>query len=428
MLKFYDLKEITSLHADEYKDAVSRVIDSGWFLHGKETAAFEVSYARYIGTRHCIGTGNGLDALWLILRAYMEMGIMSEGDEVIVPANTFIATINAIVLSGLKPVLVEPTWEGLTIDTTKIEAAITPRTRAIITVHLYGRLAYDDTMQRLCTTYGLKLIEDNAQAQGCRVNEGSRMLNAGLSKNDAESKILNSEANGQRSMVNGQRSTVNGQRSMVNGQRTGSLGDAAAHSFYPGKNLGATGDAGAVTTDDAELAETIRALGNYGMKEKYVCGNIGQNSRMSEMDAAVLSVKLRYLDEDNRKRQQLAAYYYDNIHSPLVTLPSRLPDINNVYHLFPVFCSQRDRLRQHLLDKGIETLIHYPIPPHMQACYAGNPSSSQVKLSPLKDYPQGSLPITERIHAQELSLPMSPVITPQEAEAIVTAVNGFEQN
>lgn len=188
------------------------------------------------------------------------------------------------------------------------------------------------------------------------------------------------------------------------------------------------GDAGAVTTDDAELAETIRALGNYGMKEKYVCGNIGQNSRMSEMDAAVLSVKLRYLDEDNRKRQQLAAYYYDNIHNPLVTLPSRLPDINNVYHLFPVFCSQRDRLRQHLINKGIETLIHYPIPPHMQACYAGNPSSSQVKLSPLKDYPQGSLPITERIHAQELSLPMSPVITPQEAEAIVTAVNGFGQN
>ena len=410
MLKFYDLKEITSLHADEYKDAVSRVIDSGWFLHGAETAAFEVSYARYIGTQHCIGTGNGLDALWLILRAYKEMGIMSDGDEVIVPANTFIATINAIVLSGLKPVLVEPTWAGLTLDTTRIEAAITPRTRAIITVHLYGRLAYDDTLRDICQRHCLKLIEDNAQAQGCRANEECRMQNAELIAKDSESRIC----------------------------RTGSLGDAAAHSFYPGKNLGAMGDAGAVTTDDAELAETIRALGNYGMKEKYVCGNIGQNSRMSEMDAAVLSVKLRYLDEDNRKRQQLAAYYYDNIHNPLVTLPSRLPDINNVYHLFPVFCNERDRLRQHLLDKGIETLIHYPIPPHMQDCYAGkhmqesyadSPSSSQVKqLSPLQDYPQGSLPITERIHACELSLPMSPVITPQQAEAIVTAVNGFGQN
>ena len=424
MLKFYDLKDITSLHADEYMAAVSRVIDSGWFLHGKETAAFEASYARYIGTRHCIGTGNGLDALWLILRAYKEMGIMNEGDEVIVPANTFIATINAIVLSGMKPVLVEPTWEGLTLDTTRIEAAITPRTRAIITVHLYGRLAFDDTLQEVCNRYDLKLIEDNAQAQGCMVNAECKMQNAELSRNDAECRMQNAEL-----IAKDSESRL---------RRTGSLGDAAAHSFYPGKNLGAMGDAGAVTTDDAELAETIRALGNYGMKEKYVCGNIGQNSRMSEMDAAVLSVKLRYLDEDNRKRQQLAAYYYDNINNPLVTLPSRLPDINNVCHLFPVFCNKRDSLRQHLLDKGIETLIHYPIPPHMQDCYAGkhmqesyadSPSSSQVKqLSPLKDYPQGSLPITERIHACELSLPMSPVITPQQAEAIVTAVNGFGQN
>lgn len=383
MTAFYDLNKITALHADEYKAAISRVTDSGWFLHGKETKAFEAAYARYIGTRHCIGTGNGLDALSLILRAYKELGVMADGDEVIVPANTFIASVNAIVLNGLKPVLVEPTWEGLTIDTGRIESAVTPRTRAVMTVHLYGRLAYDDTLRNVCQRHNLRLIEDNAQGQGIRVNEGFI--------------IQSSELNAARGFA-----------------RTGSLGDAAAHSFYPGKNLGAFGDAGAVTTNDNALAETVRALGNYGSEEKYVCRYIGLNSRISEIDAAILAVKLKYLDADNNKRRKLAAFYYDNISNPLITMPKRLQDDNNVYHLFPIFCEQRNELQRHLKVAGIDTLIHYPIPPHRQQCY------SQIL--------KGSYPITERIHARELSLPMSPVVTQEEAEAIVAAVNCFGQN
>lgn len=369
MVKLLDLQAITRLHADEYRAAISRVTESGWFLQGKENEAFEADYAAYVGTRECVAVANGLDALTLILRAYKEMGIMQEGDEIIVPANTYIATFIAITRNRLVPVPVEPTFDNLELDISKIEAAITPRTRGIMTVHLYGRVACDDRLQEICRKHRLKLMEDCAQSQGCAWR----------------------------------------------GVRTGALGDAAAHSFYPGKNLGAFGDAGAVTTDDPELARVIRALANYGSQQKYVFRYVGMNSRMSEMDAAVLAVKLKYLDEDNDRRRKLAAYYYENIHNPLIILPKRLPDENNVYHQFPIFCERRDELQQHLTDHGVQTLIHYPIPPHQQECYARAAWNT----------PRLSLPVTEQIHRQELSIPMSQVVTADEARQVVDALNAF---
>ena len=366
MIKFYDLQKITSLHGDEYKAAAHRVIDSGWFLQGKETQAFESAYARYIGTKHCIAVANGLDALRLIMRGYKEMGILHDGDEVIVPANTYIATIIAISDNNLVPVLVEPTWQHLEIDIDSIESAITSRTKAIMLVHLYGRSAYDERLEDICQRHDLLLFEDCAQSHGAYATQERRL---------------------------------------------GAVSHAAAHSFYPGKNLGAMGDAGAVTTDDAALADTIRALANYGSQRKYVFRYKGINSRMSEMDAALLSVQLKYIDQDNDKRRRLAAYYYDNISNPLITLPQRIPDAYNVYHQFPVFCEHRDELQAHMREHGVETLIHYPIPPHKQECY--------------KEWNSRSYPITERIHAQELSIPMSPVVTDDEARTIVNALNSF---
>lgn len=365
MIKFLDIQAITHQHADEYKAAMERVVDAGWFLQGAENRQFEADYAHNIGTSECIAVANGLDALYLIMRGYKELGRLHDGDEIIVPANTYIATILAITRNGLTPVLVEPTLDGLVIDTSRIEAAITPRTRGIMTVHLYGRIAYDETMADICRRHDLLLMEDCAQSHGCTYD----------------------------------------------GRRTGSLGHAAAHSFYPGKNLGAFGDAGAITTSDPALASVVRALANYGSQQKYVFKYAGINSRMAETDAAVLSVKLRYLDEDNARRQRLADYYYAHIDNPLITLPRRLPDANNVYHLFPIFCADRDRLQAHLLERGIQTLIHYPIPPHKQECYA--------------DWNDRSLPITERIHATELSIPMSQVVTDEEAAQIVQALNDF---
>lgn len=365
MIKPFDLQAITRQHAAAYKAAVERVVDSGWFLQGEETRRFESDYARYIGTQHTVAVANGLDALRLILRGYKEMGVMQDGDEIIVPANTYIATILAITDNHLVPVLVEPTFEHLELDIDQIEQHITPKTRGVMTVHLYGRIAYNDQLGEICQEHHLKLMEDCAQSHGCAWK----------------------------------------------GVKTGALGDAAAHSFYPGKNLGAFGDAGAVTTNDEELAMVIRALANYGSQCKYVFAYTGMNSRMSEIDAAVLDVKLKYLDEDNRKRQQLAAYYYEHINNPLITLPKRIPDENNVYHQFPIFCERRDALQQFLATQGIQTLIHYPIPPHKQACY--------------REWNHLSYPITECIHAQELSLPMNQVITPQQAETIVHALNTF---
>lgn len=370
MIKLLDLQTITKEHAEEYKEAISRVVDSGWFLQGKEIANFEKEYSEYIGAKHCVSVANGLDALRLIIRGYKEMGVFHDGDEIIVPANTYIATILAITENNLVPVLVEPTFAHLEIDVDRIDEAISPRTKGIMIVHLYGRLAYDEKLTSLCEKYNLKLMEDNAQSQGCAWN----------------------------------------------GKKTGALGHAAAHSFYPGKNLGAFGDAGAVTTSDDELASIIRALANYGSQKKYVFKYAGINSRMSEMDAAVLSIKLKYLDEDNARRQQLASYYYDNISNPLVTLPCRIADEQNVYHQFPVFCERRDELQQYLTENGIQTLIHYPIPPHHQECYA----------NALWNTPRKSLPITERIHNQELSIPMSPVVTLEEAARVVEVINAFK--
>lgn len=375
MIKFLDLQKITEKYSAEIHEAVNRVVDSGWYLQGKENERFENNFAKYIGTKYCVGVGNGLDALIWIYRAYIEMGVMHPGDEVIVPANTFIASILAITENGLNPVFVEPRLDTLEIDDEQIEAAITDRTKSILIVHLYGRCAYTEKIAALCKKYNLKLVEDNAQAHGCRCFAP---------------------------MDNGQ----------LPQRRTGALGDAAGHSFYPGKNLGAFGDGGAVTTNDKELADTIRALANYGSTRKYVFKYVGRNSRLDEIQAAVLDVKLRHLDEDNAHRQQIANYYYDHIQNPLITLPTRLADINNVYHIFPILCEQRDALQTYLTEHGIQTLIHYPIPPHQQDCYS--------------EYRHLSLPVTEQIHQQELSLPISPVMTMEEAEEVANVLNEFK--
>lgn len=301
-MDYLSLKDITASHAEEIHNAIRRVTDSGWYLQGKENERFENDYAEYIGTRFCVGCASGLDALILILRAYMELGIMAPGDEVIVSANTYIATILAITENRLTPVLVEPDPKTLEIDDSLIESRISPRTKAVMTVHLYGRLAYSERMAEVCRKHGLKLLEDNAQAHGCRFND----------------------------------------------RRTGSLGDAAAHSFYPGKNLGALGDGGAVTTDDKELAETVRTLANYGSQRKYVFKYCGRNSRLDELQAAVLGVKLAHLDSDNDHRRRIAHIYNKGISNPLVSLPVLLPEEQNVWHIFPVLSPERDRLRDHL--------------------------------------------------------------------------------
>ena len=376
MIKFLDLQKITAKYADEIHEAVLRVVDSGWYLQGEENKRFEQHFAEYIGTKYCVGCANGLDALIWIFRAYIELGVMKPGDEVIVPANTFVASILAITENELKPVFVEPRWDTLEIDDERIEEVITERTKSILLVHLYGRCAYTEKIGELCKKYNLKLVEDNAQAHGCYAP------------------------------------IENGKLKMENLRRTGSLGDAAGHSFYPGKNLGAFGDAGAVTTNDEELANTIRALANYGSTKKYVFKYTGRNSRLDEIQAAVLDVKLKHLDEDNAHRQMIANYYYDHIQNPLIKLPNRLPDLNNVYHIFPVLCERRDELQKYLSKNDVQTLIHYPIPPHQQECYM--------------EWNQVSLPVTERIHQQELSLPMGPVLLKEEAYRIIELLNSFE--
>ena len=379
MIHYLPLGDINARYDAEIRDAISHVLDSGWYLRGEATRQFEQHYAEYIGTRHCIGVANGLDALTLILRAYMEMGVMQEGDEVIVPANTFVASILAITENRLKPVLVEPSPDTLQIDDARIEQAITPRTRAIMIVHLYGRCAYTDRIGDICKTHGLKLIEDNAQAHGC---------------------VYLSPLISHLSPLASHLSPL---------KKTGSLGDAAGHSFYPGKNLGALGDAGAVTTDDDELADVITALGNYGSHQKYVHDYAGCNSRIDELQAAILDVKLRHLDADNQRRREIAARYERNISSELVTCPSSNRDC--VYHIFPVFSPRRDELQRYLADNGVETQIHYPVPPHKQKCY--------------KEWGTLEFPITEQIHAQELSIPCHPALTDGEADQIIQLLNQF---
>ena len=393
-IPFLSLKDVTALHGAEINEAVTRVVNNGWYLQGKENERFEENYSKYIGSKYTIGCANGLDALIWIFRAYIEMGVMQPGDEVIVPTNTYIATILAITENGLVPVLVEPKLNTLEIDDDLIEQAITPRTKAIAIVHLYGRNAYTDKIGALCKKYNLKLIEDNAQAHGC------------VSPSSGEGAKL-----------------------------TGSIGDAAGHSFYPGKNLGALGDGGAVTTDDPELAAAVRALANYGSQKKYVFKYTGRNSRLDEVQAAVLDVKLKYLTEDNQHRKEVAHYYYDHIDNPLITLPDLLPDEQNAYHLFPILVaspksspvgrtSNRDRLHDYLEANGVGTVIHYPIPPHKQECYRGK------GLLKLPSYGEGlgvgSLPITERIADEELSLPIGPTITMEEVAEVVKLINRFK--
>jgi dTDP-4-amino-4,6-dideoxygalactose transaminase len=365
MIKFLDLQKITAKYSEEIHEAVRKVIDSGWYLQGNANEQFEENYSRYIGTKYTIGVANGLDALILIFRAYIEMGVMQPGDEIIVPANTYIASILAISKNRLKPVLVEPKLETYQLDDSKVEEAITSKTKAILLVHLYGQCAYTEKIGELCKRYNLKLIEDNAQAHGCKYN----------------------------------------------GRKTGSLGDAAGHSFYPGKNLGTLGDAGAVTTNDEELARIVRAVANYGSTRKYVFDYIGRNSRLDEIQAAVLDVKLKYLDEDIALRKKVARYYIENITDPEIILPEVSDWEAHVFHIFPVRSRQRDELQQYLTANEIQTIIHYPIPPHKQKCY--------------EEWNHLSFPVTEKIHAEELSLPMSSILSESEIQEIVKKINYF---
>lgn len=363
MIRFLDLNKVTALHGEEVSRAVARVVESGWYILGEEVDAFEKEYAGYIGTSHAIGCGNGLDALFLILRAYIELGAMKPGDEIIVPSNTFIASVLAVSRNGLVPVLAEPSPDTCQISADEIEKNITPRTRGVMIVHLYGQCAYTDRIGEICRSRGLKLIEDNAQAHGA----------------------------------------------LFNGKHTGSLGDAAGHSFYPGKNLGALGDGGAVTTGDPALADTVRALANYGSEHKYVFRYKGYNSRLDELQAAVLRVKLRHLDSDNLARKTIAKRYIEGIANPRVRTLHITDYGSNVFHVFPIFADARDALQEFLKSKGIQTLIHYPVPPHRQQCYS--------------EWAGRSYPISERLHATELSLPMSPCLTPEECDEVTTAIN-----
>ncbi|MCD8288729.1 MAG: DegT/DnrJ/EryC1/StrS family aminotransferase [Prevotella sp.] len=361
-IEYLSLKRITAMHGEEICRAATEVIGGGRYLLGKRTARFERDYAAYTGHKYCVGTGNGLDALTIMIRACKELGLLADGDEVIVPANTYIATILSITENRLTPVLVEPRLTDFQIDDNLIEQAVTARTKAIMIVHLYGYNALTDKIISICKERNLLLFQDCAQAQG-----------------------LTAPAL----------------------QAAESLPGAQAHSFYPGKNMGALADAGAITTDDELLAKTARAVCNYGSSEKYVFRYQGRNSRMDELTAAVLSVKLKYLDADNRRRQQIADIYIKGINNPNIILPP----LSGVHHIFPVLCPERDRLRSFLQEHGIQTLIHYPIPPHRQECY---PELHHLRL-----------PVTERIHREELSLPLNQAMTDDEAAYVVNTVNAF---
>ena len=372
MVKFLDIQKITESFEPEISGAIQRVVRRGWFLLGEEIMEFEKAYASYTGSRHCIGVANGLDALRLILKAYMELGMLKEGDEILVPANTFIASMLAITDNRLRPVLVEPNADTYLPDVSGFEKQITPRTRAIMVVHLYGRAHWPEGLEELAKAHHLLVIEDNAQAAGARISDS---------------------------------------------RRTGSLGDAAGHSFYPGKNLGALGDGGAVTTDDDKLAETVRSLANYGSGEKYVHACKGLNSRLDEIQAAVLAVKLKRLDGDNQLRREVAQYYLDHIVLPEVTLPwtgaPALHALDHVWHLFVIRHPQRDRLQQFLKEQGIQTLIHYPIPPHRQQAY--------------REWARLDLPVTEHIHRTVLSLPISQVMSRKERSQVVETINHYTE-
>lgn len=370
MIPFLDLKAINAAMREQLIEACTRVVDSGWYIAGNELTRFESEFASYCGSKHCIGVANGLDALILTLRAWKELGKLKEGDEVIVPANTYIASILAITENRLVPVLVEPDGATYNLCPRKTEVAITAKTRAILPVHLYGQLADMPALLDIAQRHNLLVLEDSAQAHGASNN----------------------------------------------GRRAGSWGDASGFSFYPGKNLGALGDAGAITTNDDELAQSLRALRNYGSHEKYKNLYQGVNSRLDEIQAAMLSVKLKYLDEQMAQRRQIAQIYQEGISHPAITLPlapgvSALDLTSHAWHLFVVRCAQRDALQKHLAAQGIQTLIHYPIPPHQQQAYT--------------QWSELSLPLTEQVHQQVLSLPIGPTMTTDEAYVVVEACNRF---
>jgi dTDP-4-amino-4,6-dideoxygalactose transaminase len=365
MIKFLDLQKINAQYEQELKIAANRVIDSGWYLMGKELETFEQSYATLCNVEFALGVANGLDALRLIFKGYIELGIMTKGDEVIVPANTYIASVLAITDNDLIPVFVEPSLETYNLDSNKIEAAITSKTKAILTVHLYGQNSIDDQMLEICSRNDLKLIEDGAQSHGAKWNN----------------KI------------------------------SGGIGDAAGHSFYPGKNVGALGDAGAVTTNDKDLARTISALRNYGSEKKYENIYKGLNSRLDEIQAAFLNVKLKYIQDDIDNRRKAADYYLNNIKNEKIILPTVLEEEGHVWHLFVIRTENRDKFQKYLLDKGVQTLIHYPIPIHHQKAYS--------------NFKYLELPITELIHKKIVSLPLSAVHTEEELNHIINALNEY---
>lgn len=366
MIKFLDLQKINNQYQKELKQVASEVIDSGYYLLGKRLQNFEEDMSNYIGVKHTIGVGNGLDALRLILRGYIELGVLKEGDEVIVPSNTFIATIIAITDNRLKPIFIEPDITNYNIDITKIEQNINKRTKAILIVHLYGRVCWSKELKEMAEKYQIKIIEDNAQAIGASWN----------------------------------------------GIKTGNLGDAAGFSFYPGKNLGALGDAGAVTTNDDELAVTVRTLANYGSIKKYFNKFNGLNSRMDEIQAAFLSVKLKYLEIETKQRRNIANFYNSKIINAKIILPTIPIDITeHVWHLFVIRTEQRDALQRYLDENEIQSFIHYPIPPHKQLAY--------------KEYNNLNFPITEKIHNEVLSLPMSHVLENFEIDYIVSVINKY---
>ncbi|MFT4693840.1 MAG: dTDP-4-amino-4,6-dideoxygalactose transaminase [Francisella sp.] len=365
MIKFLDLQKINSLYANELKAACARVIDSGWYIRGTECAAFESEFAKYCGTKYCIGVANGLDALILIIRAYKELGVFKSGDEIIVPANTYIASMLAISANDLVPILVEPTLDDYLLDSDKIEQAITSKTVAIMPVHLYGQTCQMDVINSIAKKHNLKVIEDSAQSHGAYFAD----------------------------------------------KKSGNLGDASGFSFYPGKNLGALGDGGAVTTNDKELAATVIALSNYGSHEKYKNLYKGVNSRLDEIQAAMLRVKLKYLEKDIQARREIANYYLDNIKNDKITLPKVRKNDNHAWHVFVIRTVNRDEFQQYLLDNGIQTVIHYPIPPHKQLAY--------TELS------KNNYPISEQIHEEVLSLPIGQHLSMDDVEFIVNFINKY---
>ena len=370
MIPFLDLKAINAQYRDKLLAACTQVIDSGWYISGKEVEDFERKFADYCGTQYAIGVANGLDALILTLRAWKELGRLNEGDEVIVPSNTYIASILAISQNNLKPVLVEPDIHTFNIDAKKIEAAITTKTKAILPVHLYGQLAAMPEIMVIAKKYNLLVLEDSAQAHGAEID----------------------------------------------GKKAGSWGDASGFSFYPGKNLGALGDAGAITTNDAELAHMLKAIRNYGSHEKYKNLVPGVNSRLDEIQAAILNVKLKFLDQENQYRRHIADLYLKEIQNSAIELPftniNAETDTQHVWHLFVIRTQHREQLQKHLAEHGVQTLIHYPIPPHKQQAY--------------QEWNNFSLPISEQIHAEVLSLPIGPTLSMDEAKQIVQLCNGFQ--